>query len=333
MRSSLRSTLATVSLLAGSILGLQGCVAATDAMGPEEENVNPSRSDALTMPICGSVLGSFDGTEAYSNADDTGTGESCNGRGAYGLQYQCVELVMRHFKTHWGLSWSGHARSLLANAPASSVDVHENGDGTHPPVPGDMIVWTNGDFGHVALVTAMHADSIDILEQNVKGDGKATLPWDGAHIGVRWKTWVPSGWAHARANGSPPTDGGGSPGGEPSNGGSWDCGQSSYHGNQFWTCSGGSIHRCENGVAQEQTCQDGCQTNAVGTDDACKSPPAPPPPPPPPNWNCSNSAYQGNQYWTCSGGNAYRCEGGVPQEQICAAGCKSNPIGTNDVCK
>ena len=107
---------------------------------------------------------------------------------------------MRHFKTRWGPSWSGNAKHLLANAPAESVDVRENGDGTHPPVPGDMIVWTNGDFGHVALVTALRADGIGILEQNVKGDGKATLPWDGAHIGARWKTWVPSGWAHAKAN-------------------------------------------------------------------------------------------------------------------------------------
>ncbi|MEO5730005.1 MAG: hypothetical protein ABI134_21115, partial [Byssovorax sp.] len=99
-----------------------------------------------------------------------------------------------------------------------------------------------------------------------------------------------------------------STGSAPSPGGSWDCSQSSYKGSQYWTCADGSVHRCDNGVVQEQTCQDGCQTNAVGTDDTCKSQP-PPPPPPPPNWNCSNSAYGGNQYWTCSGGNAYRCQG------------------------
>ena len=317
-----RSSLAIASLLAGSLLGLQGCVAASGEMEPDED-VNPSRSDALTMPRCGAVLGAFDGTEAHSNGGNTGTGDSCDGRGAYGLQYQCVELVMRHFKTHWDLSWSGNARDLLVNAPESKVDVYENGDGAHPPVPGDMIVWTNGTYGHVALVTALHADGVDILEQNVKGDGKATLPWNGARIGARWTSWVPSGWAHARANGAPPVD----------SGVSWSCGQSAYNGSQYWTCSGGSIHRCDNGVAQEQACQDGCQTNALGTDDTCVVPPPPPPPPPPPSWDCSSSSYGGNQYWTCSGGDVYRCQDGMPEVQTCTAGCQSNPVGTNDVCK
>lgn len=335
-RSAALLVTASLSVL---ILGLQGCVGATAESGPVED-VNPSRSDALTMPACGDVLGAFDGTEAHSNAGDTGTGNSCDGSGTYGLQYQCVELVMRHFKTHWDLKWSGNAKDLLNNAPKASVEVFSNGDGAHPPVAGDMIVWPNGAYGHVALVTAVHATGIDVLEQNVKGNGKATLSWDGAHIGARWTTWTPAGWAHAKANGSPPIDkgtGGSGGGGSTSSstsattgsggGPTWDCAQSAYNGNQYWTCSGGNAYRCTNGVAEETVCANGCQSNPVGTNDTCSAPPSPV------SWDCAKSAYNGNQYWTCSGGDIYRCQGGVPEEQMCGAGCQSNPVGTNDICK
>jgi hypothetical protein len=65
----------------------------------------------------------------------------------------------------------------------------------------------------------------------------------------------------------------------------------------------------------------------VGSNDTCTTPA------PPVSWDCAKSAYNGNQYWTCSGGDIYRCQGGVPEEQMCGAGCQSNPVGTNDVCK
>ena len=352
-----RTALAVASLFFTASFALEGCLGNAPEGTPE--NVNPSHGEALTMPACGTVLASFDGTNAHSNGGDTSTGYSCDGWGAYGLQYQCVELVMRHFKTHWGLSWSGNAKDLLANAPGATVQVHTNGDAAHPPVPGDMIVWTNGSYGHVALVAAVHAGGIDIIEQNVKGNGSATLPWDGAHIGARWGSWTPAGWAHAKANGTPPSNGtggssgtggntgtGGSSGtggntgtgGSSSTGGSgtggstggvsWSCASSAYNGKQYWTCSGGNLYECQGGVAKEQTCANGCQSNPVGTDDVCKSAA-----PPPVSWSCASSAYNGNQYWTCSGGNLYECQGGVAKEQICANGCQSNPVGTNDICK
>ena len=171
--------------------------------GSALERVNPSGAYAPfsgAMPACGTALASFDGTTAYSNGPYTSTGSSCAGAGTYGLRYQCPELVMRHFKTHWGLRWWGNARDLLKNAPTGSVDVYYNGDGAHPPVPGDMLVWTNSTWGHVALVTAVSSGGVDIIEQNVKGNGRDTLPYDGKSIGARWGSWVPAGWAHARAN-------------------------------------------------------------------------------------------------------------------------------------
>ena len=364
-----RHPLRAAMLVVGTLAALGGCLAPADEDGTPEA-VNPSRGDALTMSACGTVLGAFDGTNAFSNGDDTGSGYSCAGAGTYGLQYQCVELVMRHWKTHWGLSWYGNAKDLLDNAPKANVDVYANGDAAHPPAPGDMIVWENGSYGHVALVTAVHADGVDVLEQNVKGNGRATLPWDGAHIGVRWGSWTPAGWAHAKTNGEIETGGSGGggtggsgtggtgtggtgtggtgtggtgtggtgtggtgtggtgTGGSGGSGISWNCNDSAYNGQQYWTCSGGNVYECQGGVPVEQTCSNGCQSNPLGTDDTCKSSS-----PPPPSWNCNNSAYNGQQYWTCSGGNVYECQGGVPVEQTCPNGCQSNPVGTDDTCK
>ncbi len=308
---------------------ISGCSAGVD--GEDTSASNPSASEALTMPACGTALGTFDGTTAYSNGANTGTGVSCAGGGSYGLRYQCVELVMRHFKTHWGLRWYGNAKTLLAGAPKDSVDVYYNGDKAHPPVAGDMIVWPNGAYGHVALVTAVHASSIDILEQNVKGSGKATLTYANGKIGARWGNWVPQGWAHAKANGGGQNQGGGGDTDAGGGGVSWDCASSSYAGNQYWTCSGSARYRCSGGVAEVEACPDGCQSNAVGTDDTCKTPP--PPPPPPVNWDCASSSYAGNQYWTCSGSARYKCSGGVPQKDACPNGCQSNALGTDDTCK
>jgi len=115
-------------------------------------------------------------TSAKSNGVDTGTGYSCAGPGSYGLRYQCVELVMRHFITHWKIWWHGNAGELLDTAKIKSrytygspadVKVYLNGDSAHPPVPGDAIVWKNGEFGHVALVIATRSGWVDIMEQNV----------------------------------------------------------------------------------------------------------------------------------------------------------------------
>jgi hypothetical protein len=293
--------------------------------GSPDESVeqNPSASEALTMPACGTTLGTFDGTAAHSNGVDTSTGYSCAGWGTYGLQYQCVELVMRHFKTHWNLSWHGNAKDLLNNAPKADVDVFYNGDAAHPPVPGDMIVWPNGAYGHVALVTAVNSSSIDILEQNVKGSGKATLGYSNGKVAARWGNWVPQGWAHAKANGA--TSNTNTNTNTNTNNVNWDCANSAYAGNQYWTCNGGNLYECQNGVPQEQTCANGCNVNAVGTNDTCKTATV--------NWNCANSSYNGQQYWTCSGSARYICVNGVPQMESCANGCQSEPLGTNDQCK
>lgn len=50
------------------------------------------------------------------------------------------------------------------------------------------------------------------------------------------------------------------------------------------------------------------------------------------NWSCASSAYQGQQLWTCSGGNLYECQNGAGVEKTCALGCVARPTGKDDLC-
>lgn len=266
------------------------------------------------LPGCGAALVAWNGSTAYSNGEDTGTGESCAGDSEYGLKYQCVELVMRHFEINWGLSWMGNAEDLLDYAPAHSVDVYFDGDKAHPPVPGDMIVFGGGEVGHVALVTAVSSSEVTIIEQNVPSSFTRRLAIKDGKVSPGWRGWWTKGWAHAKANGGE--------GGEP---GSWACGDSAFGGQQYWTCENGARHRCEGGMPVEEACEHGCMSRWLGADDLCISNTE--------GWDCANSAYRDYQVWTCSGGSLFRCSGGTPHEVVCPKGCAKQESGMDDLCQ
>jgi len=52
----------------------------------------------------------------------------------------------------------------------------------------------------------------------------------------------------------------------------------------------------------------------------------------PPSWSCASSAYHGQQLWTCSDGNLFECEAGVPVQTSCAKGCVTRSVGKADLC-
>jgi lysozyme len=106
---------------------------------------------------------------------------------------------------------------------------------------------------------------------------------------------------------------------------SWSCAASAYLGAQYWTCSNGNLFKCQGGVPVEDECALGCISRPAGSVDLCISSAG--------SWSCAGSAYNGAQYWTCSGGNLYRCAGGVGEEVVCPSGCISHPLGTDDACR
>lgn len=226
---------------------------------PGDVAVNEAQALA-NPPLCGTALASYDGTTAFSNGRFTGRGQSCGGVGPSGLRYQCVELVMRHALSHWGFRWWGNAKDLLRNAPPAKVDVRLNGDLQHPVVPGDFVVWTRGTYGHVALVTAVRAGAVDLIEQNW-GPGKLTLAYVNGKLAGRpdAPAWVPAGWAHVKAN--VPS--------EPL----WNCAWSAWGNAQLWTCDRDGLpmrHRCSAGQPEHERCATACVVMPLGTPDVCR---------------------------------------------------------------
>ncbi|MCK5797389.1 MAG: CHAP domain-containing protein [Deltaproteobacteria bacterium] len=344
----------TIAAMAGAFAGCTGQLGEGLVENEEPtitpEIVNPSGEGFgmyTAMPACGTRLVTFEGVSAYSNGPGTGTGYSCGGKASTGSRYQCAELVMRYFKTKYGLRWWGNAKDLLRNAPRTSTRVYYNGDTSHAPVPGDMIVWTAGKYGHVALVVAVHSRTIDIIEQNIKGNGRYTLSYEHHVFGSRWGNWQPAGWVHAKANhhASGSTSGSTStpPPSAPSTSSS-----SCHHGSIYgWTyCSAAcpcdvgqgdcdKDSECKTGLVCAQ--DKGANYGAVSTVDVCQKPTttsstqlikyyAR-------DWPCESSSHAGYQYWTCQKGSIYRCEKNVGVKYICPKGCNANSVSTNDTCK
>jgi uncharacterized protein YvpB len=88
-------------------------------------------------------------------------------------------------------------------------------------------------------------------------------------------------------------------------------------------CDGSDLKQCKGGsVASSQSCPSGCQQNAAGTADSCKSSV--------PQGFCSGKP---DGAW-CDGGDLKQCQGGnVASSTACKAGCQVNPPGTADACK
>lgn len=94
-------------------------------------------------------------------------GYSCAGYGSYGYEYQCVELAQRYFAQLYGTVpiWYGNAIDLCDTYP-SGVEL------TSSPIPGDLVVFNSGTYGHVAVVTSISGSSINVIEQNASPTGK-----------------------------------------------------------------------------------------------------------------------------------------------------------------
>jgi hypothetical protein len=102
-----------------------------------------------------------------------------------------------------------------------------------------------------------------------------------------------------------------------------------YCGNDGLGQNASTLYKCSNGsMSQVQVCANGCQINAAGTDDACKSSGS--------SANCSgqvNGLYCGNDGLGGDAKTLYRCSSGAASVyQVCPNGCTIMPAGTNDAC-
>jgi probable HAF family extracellular repeat protein len=123
-------------------------------------------------------MAAYKGISALSNGVYQGTGDSCiTSKGQYGWQYQCVEFIKRFYSLALGLNtagWSGDAVDYFGTAAAKGLTRYENG-GTVPPAPDDIIVFSGKTYGHVAIITSVSGNQIQLIEQNWSPTGVASL--------------------------------------------------------------------------------------------------------------------------------------------------------------
>jgi surface antigen len=103
----------------------------------------------------------------------------------YGQKWQCVEFVKRFY--HDALNhrmpdvW-GHAKDFfdveVAHGdlnPARGMLQFNNG-GTTAPQADDLLVFDFAPYGHVAVISAVREDEIEVVQQNVRGRPRETYP-------------------------------------------------------------------------------------------------------------------------------------------------------------
>ncbi|AXE34857.1 CHAP domain-containing protein [Chromobacterium phragmitis] len=158
--------------------------------GATHWNSNRSRS-------IGEVVDSLNGVPVYYN----GGVQHVDGRNLapdgynLGLRFQCVEFVKRYYYQRFGHKMpydKGHARDFFLPAlpdgalnPQRGLLQFRNG-GASAPQADDLAVfspWIFNRYGHVAIVSAVGADYVEIIQQNPGpfGSSRERMPLQTEH--------------------------------------------------------------------------------------------------------------------------------------------------------
>ena len=127
----------------------------------------------------GRVLDAYRGVPVYDNGllffRSYGRHYSPDGY-YYGQKWQCVEYVKRFYhqaKGHRMPDVWGHARDYFDPAlpdgmpnPRRGLIQYHNGAAVRPQ-PDDLLVFTDTKFGHVAIITEVAGDALEVVQQNI----------------------------------------------------------------------------------------------------------------------------------------------------------------------
>lgn len=129
--------------------------------------------------IIGQVIDSLNGVKVYYNSNDirntVGRNKANDGYN-YGLKWQCVEFVKRYYYDeldHRMPNTWGHAKEFfnlhLSNGAFNNdrgLYQWRNGSATKPRI-NDIVVFGGYTFGHVAIISEVTDQDIEIVQQNV----------------------------------------------------------------------------------------------------------------------------------------------------------------------
>ena len=132
-------------------------------------------------------MGEFNGVTAYYN-----------GIGSDRMEHSCVEYakrymsqvyginsigVVRNPKTMWGMVDTINNNLALSGSEYSFVQ-HNNGQGFNLPNEGDLLIWTQGTYGHVMVVTESVFNNetgmghVEVIDQNARNKAVRTYQID-----------------------------------------------------------------------------------------------------------------------------------------------------------
>ncbi|GKX67312.1 CHAP domain-containing protein [Inconstantimicrobium mannanitabidum] len=155
----------------------------------------------------GKEIDSYKNVKVYYNGAiyTKSYGKNYSGDGYYyGYKWQCVEFVKRFYyeaKEHKMPDVYGNAKDFFdPSLNQGELNEHRglvqyrNGDDVSPEAD-DLIVFTDTKFGHVAIVTAVTSDYVEVIQQNVYGKTREKYSLtikDGKYfVGDKRK---PAGW-------------------------------------------------------------------------------------------------------------------------------------------
>lgn len=136
----------------------------------------------------GQEIDSYKGVPVYYNGKDytENHGQNYSEDGYYyGRKWQCVEFVRRFYyqiKKHRMPDMFGNAKDYFDPAVAQGRLNHRRGlvqyrnGGNIKPQVDDILVFTDSKYGHVAIVTEVGNDFIELIQQNVQNQTRRKLP-------------------------------------------------------------------------------------------------------------------------------------------------------------
>ncbi|SHI55979.1 CHAP domain-containing protein [Flavobacterium haoranii] len=155
----------------------------------------------LNQPKVGEKIDSFNNIPVYYNgstATNLGRNRSAEGYN-YGLKYQCVEFVKRYYYDHLNHKMSNtfcHAKdfynpNLKDNERNSDRNLLQfsNPSNTKPKI-NDILIFDANSFnayGHVAIVSKVTDDEIEIIQQNPGRFGNSRETIDLIKVNNKWK--------------------------------------------------------------------------------------------------------------------------------------------------
>lgn len=138
-------------------------------------------------PEIGEAIDSYRGVAIYYNGNkiDESHGQNYSEDGYYyGQKWQCVEFAKRFYfdaLNHRMPDTLGNAKDFWdTRIPSGSLNhrrgllQYKNG-GTDKPQLDDLLVFTYGQYGHVAIISKVGEEYIEVVQQNVEGHPRQVL--------------------------------------------------------------------------------------------------------------------------------------------------------------